>query len=111
MNSKFKKLFLTLPGGNVITDPQTKFNSLGGVLSETYQVVFYIATFTAFAWLVWGVFEYIFAGGDKNGIASARKRITWAIIGLIFVLLAFLIAQWGAQVVLPKDKVQQLPIF
>lgn len=87
---------------------------IGPLLSDIYQVVFLIATFTAFVWLVWGIFEYIFAGGDKNGIASAKKRITWAIFGLIFVLLAYLIAQWAGQVILTDSKnlqPSQLPIF
>ena len=88
--------------------------NFGAVFSEAYQVIFLIATFTAFVWLVWGIFEYIFAGGDKTGIANARKRITWAIFGLIFVLLAYLIAQWAAQVILSgSERLQpeQLPIF
>ncbi len=111
------------PVGQILNDskliPGFKYDGatqLGTILTDAYQVVFLIATFTAFYWLVWGVFEYIFAGGDKNGIASARKRITWAIFGLIFVLLAYLIAQWAGQVILPDEKgVNQpfttLPIF
>lgn len=109
------------PVSQILNDPKLiegfKFGGdikLGRVLTEAYQVIFLIATFTAFVWLVWGVFEYLFAGGDKNGIASARKRITWAIFGLIFVLLAYLIAQWAGQVILPEGANQPsktLPIF
>lgn len=104
------KLFLVLPGGQVVAS-NTKYTNLGSFISDIYQVVFYIATFVAFFWLVWGVFEYLIAGGDKNGIASARKRITWAIVGLIFVLMAYLVAQWGAQIILPADKVNRIPIL
>jgi hypothetical protein len=88
--------------------------TIGGFVSELYQVAFLIATFVALYWLAWGVFEYIFAGGDKQKLSSARGRITWAIVGLVFVLLAFLIAQYGAQIILPTGSNQPastLPIF
>ena len=87
---------------------------LNTVLSDLYQIIFYVATFVALFWLAWGIFEYIFAGGNKEKLASARKRMTWAIVGLIFVLLAFLIAQFTAQVILPKGSNQpaeSLPIL
>ena len=112
-----EKIALTLPGGQTIEGPKDlrpEFNSLGGFLTEFYQVVFLLATFLAFYWLTWGVFEYIFAGGDKQKLGNARGRITWAIIGLIFVLLAYLLAQFLAQILLPTGANQPantLPIF
>ncbi len=109
------------PVGKILDDPNLisgfKYNGaqkFGTIFSDAYQLIFLIATFTAFIWLVWGVFEYIFAGGDKNGIASARKRISWAIFGLIFVLLSYLIAQWAGQVLLNESvnlKPSELPIL
>ncbi len=103
------KLTLTLPGGQTIQNPEglrPEFNSLGGFLTQLYNVGFLIATFLALFWLTWGVFEYIFAGGNKEKLATARGRITWAIIGLIFVLMAFLIAQYAGQVLLPAGSNQ-----
>lgn len=80
----------------------TKFTNLGQVVSASLNIIFYIASFLAFIWLVWGAFQYIFAGGDKEKLARARSRITWAIIGLILVLLAFLVAQFTAQILQPR---------
>lgn len=108
------KLALTLPGGENIPDPQNKFHNTGEFISGLYQVTFLIAIFVALYWLAWGIFEYIFAGGDKQKLGSARNRIMWAIIGLIFILLAFLIAQFAAQILLPEGSNQPaniLPIF
>lgn len=106
------RLALTLPGGQTIYDPQLKFHNLGEFLTGLYNVGFLIATFVALFWLTWGVFEYIFAGGDKEKLSSARGRLTWAIIGLMFVLMAFLVAQYAGQVLLPSrtQPSQTLPI-
>ncbi len=107
------KLALTLPGGQTIFDPQSKFNNLGSFISGLYQVVFYVAVALALYWLTWGIFEYIFAGGNKEQLGNGRKKITWALIGLMFVLVAFLVAQFLGQVVLPEGSKQpfnSLPI-
>lgn len=105
-----KQLALTFPGGTTIEDPQKKFHNLGEFVTGLYDVIFLVATFVALYWLTWGIFEYIFAGGDKQKLESARKRLTWAIVGLIFVALAYWIAQFAGQVILPNT-FQNLPIF
>lgn len=86
-----------------------EFSSLGEFLSGNpakgyyglLDIAFMIAGFLAFFWLVWGAFQYITAGGDKNKLAAARGRITWAIVGLLITAVAFLIAQLAAQVLPP----------
>ena len=112
------KITLTVPGASnsaiPIFDPQNKFHNTGDFISGLYQVTFLIATFLALYWLVWGIFEYIIASGDKQKLAEARGKLTWAIIGLILILLAFLIAQFTAQILLPAGSNQpanSLPIF
>lgn len=40
---------------------------------------------------VWGAVDWILSGGDKEKIASARKRITTAIIGLVLLSLTFVV--------------------
>lgn len=109
------------PVGSILDNkeliPNFKFGgatSFGNVFSAATQIIFYIALFTALYWVSWGIFEYLFAGGAKEKLAGARKRITWAIVGLIFVLLAYLIAQYAAQIILPAGSNQPastLPIF
>lgn len=81
---------MQLPGniGGNINNP-TPYNNLGDLLSGLFSVGFYIASFLMFFWLVWGAFEYLFAGGEKEKLGKAQKRITWAIIGFLFVALAF----------------------
>lgn len=87
-----KKLTLTLPGGEIISNPnnlKSDFSSLGGVLTELFSVAIYIAVFLSFIWLVWGGFQFILASGNKEELGKARDRIKWAVIGLIVTLLAY----------------------
>lgn len=79
-----------------------KFNTLGDVLSGLLNIIFYVAAFVAFYYVLWGTFSYITAQGKKEDLAKARARITWAIIGLIVVFLAFIFAKFIAEVFKPK---------
>ena len=79
------------------------FNTkLGTIISDLFLIVFYLSAFIAFFWFVWGAFQYILAGGDKEHIANARKRMTWAIVGLIFILLSFTIAKFVFEILEPN---------
>lgn len=71
---------------------------LGTVVSEFLVIIYFIATFLTFFWLIWGAVEYIVAAGDKEKLGRARNRIIWAIVGLFVVFGAFLVAQFGAQI-------------
>lgn len=100
------KLAIKLPGGNEVISPpelQTKgFTNLASFISPLLNIAFYIAVFLAFYFLVWGGFQYITAGGKKEELAKARSRISWALIGLIVIFLAFFIAKFAAEIFTPK---------
>lgn len=53
--------------------------------------LFIIATLLALVFLLWGGISWITSGGDKAGIETARKRITFALIGLVVAFLGFFI--------------------
>lgn len=72
----------------------SKFTKLGDVISGLLNIVFYVAVFVAFYYLIWGAFNYIMAQGKKEDLAKARDKITWALIGLVVVLLAYFIAKF-----------------
>lgn len=78
-----------------------RFTSLGDFISGLLNIAFSITVFLAFFWLVWGGFQYIAAGGDKQKLAAARSRITWAIVGLLLVSVAFLVAQFAVEILPP----------
>lgn len=46
--------------------------------------------------LVWGAFEWIISGGDKEAVGKARSKIINALIGLAVMAVAFALAKVGA---------------
>lgn len=76
--------------------------TLGEFLSKTFNLVFLVAGALMFFWIVWGVFHYIFAGGDKNELGKARARITWAIVGFLMLLIVFALKEF-LQALFPID--------
>lgn len=96
------KLAQTIPGLKEVFDykpsPTFNFKNLGDILTGLLNIAFYVAVFLAFYWLVWGAFQYIMAQGNKEELAKARARITWALIGLMVVLLAYFIATFAGEI-------------
>lgn len=72
--------------------------NLGVILSGLLKIAFYIATFLAFYWLVWGAWAYLFSSGKKEELAKARARISWALIGLIIIFAAYFIAKYAFEI-------------
>lgn len=100
------KLALKLPEfGQIDNPPGLIFSgdkaNLGAVLTSLLNIVFYIAAFLAFYWLVWGAFAYLMASGQKENLAKARAKITWALVGLLVVFMAYFIARFAAEVFTP----------
>lgn len=75
-----------------------KINTLGDFISGILNIFLYIAIFLTFYYLIWGAFAYIMARGDKEGLAKARSRISWALIGLVVIFSSFLIAKFAQEV-------------
>lgn len=100
------KLALKLPGFDALASPvpslKPEFKDLASLISPVLDIIFYVAMFLAFFWLVWGAFAYILAQGNKENLAKARARLSWAIIGLMVVLLAFFIAKFVSEIFGPK---------
>src|SRR3989338_11289885 len=100
------KLALKLPGQNTINPPaglKNDFKDLSSVISPALEIIFYVATFLAFYYLIWGALMYLLAKGEKEGLAKARAKITWALIGLVVIFLAFMVAKY-ASIVFTPDK-------
>lgn len=84
---------------------------LGVIISQFMGVILFIAGFLSLIWFAWGVFEYIFAGGNKETLGKARKKMTWAIIGFILFTLSFAMSQYAQTIFEPKDRpIQNLNI-
>lgn len=107
---------LQIPGSSPIPIPaiggnsSVKEASIGGVLSPAFEIVFLIASVLMFIWMVWGIFQYIFAGGNKEALAKAKSRITWAIVGFGIVVVAFTIQQYAKDIFPPNPATPLTPI-
>lgn len=67
----------------------------GGIFSQFITTIIGLLTVIAIIWfiflLVTGAIGVMTAGGDKNALESARKRLTNAIIGLVVLIAALFI--------------------
>lgn len=70
------------------------FTSFGQVVSELVPAAFSIAAAAVVIYFLWGAFNYLKSGGNKEDVAGARQMITHAIIGFIILMFAFLILQF-----------------
>ena len=76
------------------TAPATA-SGVGEGLAHTISVVIGLFTLVAGIWFLFQVitsgYAYMNAGGDKEKAATARKKITQALVGLVIVVLAIFI--------------------
>jgi len=105
-----KEIALSLPGqaggqinGFPFLRPELSRSNLGDLLSQFLTLTIAMAGVLLFFWLVWGVFEYIFAGGNKEKLGKARARITYALIGFVITIVAFSLSQYIQQIFPPQQ--------
>ena len=67
-------------------------------ISNFVKLSFIIGSIVFFFMLLWGGFEYITAGGDKDRVGNESKRITNALIGMVLLLATFAISRLVNQV-------------
>ncbi len=73
-------------GINPGTDPRV-------IITNAITIVFVVAVLAVLVFLIWGAFEWITSGGEKEAVKKAQGRITNALIGLAILALAFIIAR------------------
>jgi Type IV secretion system pilin len=61
------------------------------ILLNVISLFFAVGGIGVVIYFVWGAVDWIMAGGDKEKISNARKKMTNAIIGLILLALSFAI--------------------
>ena len=90
-----KSLSLSVPGYNIPVPTDIRGISPGSYGQNLLQVglnLLFIAAFIlALLFLLFGGIQWIISGGDKTKIEKARNTLTYAIVGLILVLLALFI--------------------
>lgn len=61
------------------------------ILANSITLVFTVAAVLFVIMFLWSGVSMILSGGDKEAVAKARGRITWAIIGIVLLSLSFVI--------------------
>lgn len=80
------------PGNIPIDQP------IGNIVTNILQILFIIGGLGVLIFIVWGAMDWILAGGDKEKLAAARKKIMNSIIGLILLALSVFIVSLIGQV-------------
>lgn len=82
-------------GGYNITAPENVPEGGKGmfekVLGTGISILFIVAILLSLLYLIYGGIDWIRSEGDKQKVESAKKKVTYAVIGLVITFLAFLI--------------------
>ncbi|MBI2600524.1 hypothetical protein HYW42_01110 [Candidatus Daviesbacteria bacterium] len=80
-----------------INPPPVGYSDLGVFIRNVLFLIFGVAALAVLVMLIWGAFEWITSGGDKDAVGKARGKILNALIGLAVLAVAFAIASLAAQ--------------
>ncbi len=73
------------------------FSTIGDFIQKLMVLAFIVAVILVLFMLIWGAFEWITSGGDKEAVGKARNRIINALIGLAVLAVAFALFQVASQ--------------
>ncbi len=82
------------PSGKVIDIPMGGTSALSNVIRNGLTIFIVVALVLAIIILLWAAIDWLSSGGDKQKVAAARMKVTYAIIGLVVVFLAFFIVNF-----------------
>ncbi len=61
------------------------------LINAGIQLLFSVAAVAFVIMILWSAISWILSGGDKEAVAKARARLTWAVIGVVILSTAFAI--------------------
>src|SRR3989344_3450752 len=85
------------PNNIIITPPVGGYKDLGAFITNIMTLAFSLAILLVLIMLIWGAFEWITSGGDKDNVGKARGKIINALIGLAVLAVAFALARAATQ--------------
>lgn len=71
--------------------PESGLPTFQKVLQLGIIYLFIAAVLATLFFIIWGGIQWISSGGDAKSIDGARKKITFAVVGLIITFMSFLI--------------------
>lgn len=79
------------PLAGFLKNNPTGASAISQFLSNFVALLFSIAAIVLIFMILWGAFEWLTSGGDKEKLSSAQKRIINAFIGILLFAVAFAI--------------------
>lgn len=76
-----------------VFQPAKRFGSFGQLASDVLLILVSLAGALALIFIMVSGFKFVTSSGDEKKLASARATLTYAIIGIAVVILAFVIVQ------------------
>ena len=67
------------------------------IFANVLNVITVLAGFAVLLMLVIGAFRYMTAQGDPKAVGAARSTITWALVGLFFIIAAWFVVLFISQ--------------
>ncbi|MFZ1721062.1 MAG: hypothetical protein WAU07_01000 [Microgenomates group bacterium] len=61
------------------------------LIGNVFQVILTVIGLSGFVMMIIGAFKWLVSGGNAKGVESARNTITFAVVGLVVALSAFII--------------------
>ncbi len=80
------------PAINILA-PEKGFKTVGNFITNALTLALAFGGLMVVIMILWGAFEWITSGGDKENVSKARNRIINALIGLAVLAAAFALAR------------------
>ena len=88
-----------LPQTNMGVPAPAGSGVIGTLIKNAISLFFIAGGLATLIYFIWGAFDWIVSGGDKEKIAGARKKMTNAIIGLVLLSLSYFIVGLVGEIV------------
>lgn len=77
--------------GDIVSDNTPSLGCLAQIVTNVIGIAFLFLGAVTVLFLLWGAIRFILARGDPKGLQEAQKTMTYAVIGAVVVLGAFIL--------------------
>ena len=73
--------------------PPAGLKEIEDVFKNVVSVVVGLGFIALLVMLIWAGFKYLTSGGEPKAIQSAHQTVTWALLGVVFMAVAWIVLQ------------------
>ncbi len=82
---------------------QTRFESLGSVITAALTYLLPLAGLLLFLFLVFSGFQLLLSAGEPKKIEAAKARLTYAVLGFFLLLVSYWVVKVVEQIISPNQ--------